>query len=47
MDLLTQAVRNGFKDAKALREHKDFEPLRGARADFPKLLQELDERRDP
>jgi tetratricopeptide (TPR) repeat protein/serine/threonine protein kinase len=44
MDLLRQAIRKGFKNAKKMKEDPDLDPLR-PRADFQKLLAELEEKK--
>jgi serine/threonine-protein kinase len=41
MELLRQAVANGYKDAAHMKEDKDLKALRG-RADFQKLLHDLE-----
>jgi serine/threonine-protein kinase len=41
MELLSQAIANGYNDAAHIKDDKDLEALRG-RADFQKLLQDLE-----
>ena len=46
MALLQEAVKLGFHDLEALKKTPDLEPLR-SRADFGKLLRELETKRKP
>jgi serine/threonine protein kinase len=43
VELLRQAIENGFSNARSLREDPQLEPLRG-RADFKQLLSELEDK---
>ena len=41
MELLTEAIAKGYKDADHIRKEADFAPLRN-RPDYQKLLAKLD-----
>jgi hypothetical protein len=46
IELLRRAVAVGFPDMQQLKEEKDLDSLRG-RADFQKLLQEIEKKAKP